>query len=91
MYQCLGRSIFIKKVILRISYVAIRYRTTTMKLSCKDLDPKLDCDFVASGKTEDEVAQRMMDHLKKSHPDKIKELRMSDEKMISWLQSKVHE
>lgn len=62
-----------------------------MKLSCKDIDPKIDCDFEAAGKNEQEVAQRMMDHLKKNHQDKIKELRMSDDKMMSWLQSQVHE
>ncbi|MEI6480062.1 MAG: DUF1059 domain-containing protein [bacterium] len=60
-----------------------------MKLACKDIDPKIDCDFVANGGTEKDVAQKMMNHLKSSHPDKIKEMHMSDDKMLSWLESKV--
>lgn len=62
-----------------------------MKLACKDIDPKIDCDFEATGNSEQEIAQKMMSHMKKEHPDKIKDMRMSDDKLMSWLQSKVHE
>lgn len=61
-----------------------------MKLSCMDLDPKIGCDFEAMGNNEQEVAQKMISHLKKNHPDKIREMKMSDDKIMSWLESKVH-
>ncbi len=62
-----------------------------MKLACMDLDPSSDCDFVATGKTAKEVANSMMYHMKKSHPDKVSEMKMDDDEIMTMLESKVHE
>ena len=60
-----------------------------MKLSCKDLDPSLDCNFEATGNTATEVAKKLMAHVKNAHPEKMKG--MSDSEMLKSLESKVHE
>jgi predicted small metal-binding protein len=59
-----------------------------MKLSCKDIDPTMDCSFEAMGNTEGEVASKMMAHVKAKHPDAAKS--MSDNEMMSMFKEKVH-
>ena len=61
-----------------------------MKLSCMELDPKINCHFEAHGATAEDVATKMMGHLKSSHPDKVKEIKMSDSDIMSMLESKAH-
>ncbi len=60
-----------------------------MKLACKDIDAESD-DFEATGNSTKEVAQKMMKHLREMHPEKLKEMDMSDEEVMKMLQSKVH-
>lgn len=62
-----------------------------MKLSCMDLDPNINCDFEAWGKSESEVAQKMMEHLKKTHPEQVEKMKMNDDEILAMLESKVHE
>ncbi len=62
-----------------------------MKLACKDLDPNTTCDFEATGDYAEEVAIRMMNHMKNEHMDKVKEMQMSNSEIMSMLESKVHE
>ena len=59
-----------------------------MKLACKDLDASSTCDFVAMGATKEEVAGKMMGHVKSDHPDKMGGKSGGD--MMSMLMSKVH-
>ena len=42
-----------------------------MKLACKDLDPSTTCMFEATGETKEEVAGKMLAHVKSDHPDKM--------------------
>jgi predicted small metal-binding protein len=62
-----------------------------MKLSCKDIDPNIDCGFEAHGASEEEVAMKMMNHMKNAHPDEMKEMKMSNDEIMKTLESKVHE
>jgi len=55
-----------------------------MKLACKDLDPSTMCNFVAMGETKEEVAGKMMGHIKSDHPDKMEGM------SVSVLAPKVH-
>lgn len=51
-------------------------------LSCRDAG--VDCDFVAKGETMDEVLETGMDHVKKTHPEKVKEMEsMPKEKLLN--------
>lgn len=62
-----------------------------MKLLCTDIDPGLECHFEANGEYDQEVAMRMMNHLKNVHPEIIKEMKMSNEEIMTMLELKVHE
>lgn len=62
-----------------------------MKLSCLDLDPDVVCGFEAFGTSEEEVAMRMMNHMKNVHPEELKEMKMSNDEIMKMLESKVHE
>ena len=59
-------------------------------LSCKDIDPTVDCHFVAEGQTEDEVVQKMTQHAQEAHADKVKSMleNMSMDEMKAMLRSK---
>ena len=59
-----------------------------MKLSCKDLDPAMNCDFEATGNSAGEVAGKMMVHVKKDHPNEVKG--MPDGDVMSIFKSKAH-
>ena len=59
-----------------------------MKLSCKDLDSSSSCDFEATGDSAEEVARKMMEHAKITHPDSVKG--MSDDNIIIMMKLKVH-
>lgn len=62
-----------------------------MKLACKDLDPKSDCDFESVGNSKTETAGIMLDHVKADHPEKIIELNMSNEEMMKMFEGRVYE
>ena len=59
------------------------------KLSCMDIDPALGCHFEGRGETADEVAIKMLEHVKKAHPEKMKG--MMDNEMLEKFQSIAHE
>ena len=61
-----------------------------MKLACKDLNPSSSCDFVATGNTNEEVAQYMMSHAKANHTDDLAKMNMSDADIMSMMVSKTH-
>jgi predicted small metal-binding protein len=58
-----------------------------MKLSCKDINPDLNCDYEAQGNTATEVAKKMMNHIKSAHPNEIKG--MPDSEVMKMFESKV--
>ena len=62
-----------------------------MKLSCREIDPKSNCNFEATGSNAEEVADKMMAHLHKAHPDKVTEMNLTGEEMRDMLLSKAHE
>lgn len=41
-----------------------------LSLACKDAGAK-DCSYIAKGETNEEVVQRMSDHMMKAHPEMI--------------------
>lgn len=55
------------------------------KLACKSMGTN--CDFVAMGKTEEEVMGKMMEHMKMEHPDKM----MEKEKMMMDMKGKIQD
>ena len=63
------------------------------QLSCKALG--VDCDYIATGETDQEVINNMQEHAKNDHPDKWAEMnQMSDEEkdaMILDMQDKIQE
>lgn len=61
-----------------------------MKLACMDMDPNMDCHFEATGNTAKEVADKMLAHMKKAHPDKVKMMKMSDSELTKMFESKAH-
>ncbi len=61
-----------------------------MKLSCKDLDPEIDCGFEAMGNSTKEVGRKMLKHLRESHPEKLESMGKSDADILKMLESKVH-
>jgi predicted small metal-binding protein len=48
-------------------------------LSCKAMGA-IDCDFVATGSTDEEVKQKMMAHAASAHPEKMQS--MTPEQMV---------
>ena len=68
-----------------------RYKifTSMKKLACKDIDPSIDCGFVATGATTEEVVGKMMKHVKSEHPDKMMGANMGE--MKKMFESAVHE
>ncbi len=60
------------------------------KLACKDIDPSSTCSYEATGKSPQEVARRMMAHLKSEHPDAVEKMGMSDDELMVMLEEKVH-
>lgn len=60
-----------------------------MKLACKELDSAIGCDFVVTGETAEEVAEKMTDHAKMEHPEAIKG--MSDSEIMAMFEDKAHE
>ncbi len=61
-----------------------------MKLTCKELDPSTDCQFEATGNTREEVAEKMMKHMRSAHADKMKAMNMSDDEMMEMFKMKAH-
>ncbi len=64
-----------------------------MKLTCKDLDPTTTCDFEIVGDSASVIAIKMMEHASIEHNDAIanmKEKGMTDEQILSFMESKVH-
>jgi predicted small metal-binding protein len=63
------------------------------QLSCRSMGE--DCDFVAKGQDEDEIAKKAIDHVKSDHPDKWAEIQqMSNEekdKMMEEMGNKITE
>lgn len=51
------------------------------------------CNYVAKGETAEEAAQTMMEHAKKAHSEKVKEMlgSMSPEEMIDAMKERVKE
>ncbi len=60
------------KVQARCSYVHIQGENQMMKFTCKDLG--LNCNFVATGATKEEVIRKAMEHGGKVHADKMKNM-----------------
>ena len=64
-----------------------------MKLTCKDLDPVTTCDFEVVGDSASVIAIKMMEHAKEHHDlgiSGMKEKGMTDEQILSFMESKVH-
>ena len=61
-----------------------------MKLICTDVDPNIACDFEATGNGPQEVAKKMLAHMKSAHADSYKKMNMSDEDVMKMLEYKVH-
>jgi predicted small metal-binding protein len=57
----------------------IKKRTIMKHLSCKAMGAT-DCDFVATGSTDEEVKQKMMEHAASAHPEKMQS--MTPEQMM---------
>lgn len=53
------------------------------KLACRDLGT--DCDNVEHGETSEEVKQKMMEHAKEVHPEKVENLTEEDSQMMGKL------
>ena len=60
------------------------------KIACKDLNPMTSCMFEATGKTVNEVTDKMLAHMKMEHKDEVAKMGMSDEEMVKMIGSKVH-
>ena len=60
-----------------------------MKLACKDINPSTSCTFEVTGEEKKEIAEKMMAHAKVVHADDLKN--MSDENILSMMESKVRE
>ncbi len=60
-------------------------------LACRDMG--VDCSFVAKGNTEEEVMKNSMEHAKKIHSDKIKQMMatMTEDQMKAAMKSKIKE
>lgn len=58
------------------------------KLTCKDMG-SADCDFTATGETQEEVMAKMKEHAMSAHPDKMKEMTMTDAEMEEMMKSKM--
>lgn len=53
------------------------------------MDPSIDCDFAARGQTDEEVMEKMMEHAKMYHPEKIKG--MSENEMKEMMKPMIKE
>ncbi len=70
-------------------YYRIFY-TFMMKLGDKDLDPSVDCHFVAMGNTDKEVAKKLLAHMKTAHPEKLEEMGLTDDEAMDMFEEKAH-
>jgi predicted small metal-binding protein len=61
------------------------------KLACKALGKE--CDFVAVGSTEDEVMEKMMEHVKMDHPDVLEMMNdeMKKKEMMDMMKMKMED
>lgn len=59
------------------------------KISCKDVHPDVECDYEATGDTEKEAVDMMLEHIRREHPDKMEG--MNDEEMRAILESNIRE
>jgi predicted small metal-binding protein len=57
------------------------------KISCKDIDPSIDCMFETTGQNTKDVVNTMMAHLRSDHADKVKG--MNDGEIRTMIESKV--
>lgn len=59
------------------------------KLACRDMG--MNCDFVATGMTDEEVMQKLGAHGKMTHPKELVEMAktMSQEQMMAMMKSKI--
>jgi len=53
-------------------------------LKCKDLDPSMNCDYEATGETNQEVIDKMFEHAKEVHVEKLQG--MSEEEKNGMVQ-----
>ena len=58
-----------------------------LKVACRDIDPSIDCDFKATGLTDNEVISKMLNHMRKEHTDKI--MGKSDEDIRNMIRAKM--
>jgi predicted small metal-binding protein len=61
-------------------------------LSCKDMGIEM-CDFMAKGKTKEEVVKEVSEHFMKAHPTEAKEKmeKYSEKELNKMMMDKVHE
>lgn len=61
-------------------------------LSCKDMGMPV-CDYMAEGKTKEEVVKMVGDHFMKAHPKEAKESmeKYTKEEMTKMMMDKIHE
>ncbi len=58
-------------------------------LACSDLGAA-ECTFVASGETNEDVVQKMMEHAKAAHPEKMEQMKnMTPEEMNAMMVAKI--
>jgi predicted small metal-binding protein len=61
-------------------------------LACKDIDPTLNCEFVAKAETDDATVQMMTEHAAVAHPEKMEQMKaMSPEEVKTMMMSHVKE
>ncbi len=58
-------------------------------LSCRDLGTN--CDFVATGESNEEVINKMMEHATKEHKNDTEEKNMSNDDMKNMMLAKIKE
>lgn len=59
-------------------------------LACKDIDPSLNCHFVAKGNSDKEVISQMMKHAQEAHPEKMEEMeKMPKEETEKMMMEKI--
>ena len=61
-----------------------------VKIACKDINPNTDCTFEVRGNTPTDVAKKMLAHMKTDHTDDVKAMNMTDDEMMTMIESKVH-
>lgn len=59
------------------------------KVSCKDISPSTNCEYEASGSSDDEAVTKMASHMRSDHSDDIEG--MADEEVRAMIEPKVVE